>query len=379
MAVFICYRRDDAEGEARALHSRLLEETPAREVFLDHDVIQPGQSWQDRIDEALAGVQAALIVVGPNWSRVVQERAARGETDIVRSEVASCLARPGLLVVPVLVKGATMPSSDALPEDIRSLTRRNALEVRGGAWRDDTARLVKLLRKAGALPVKRSTWAWRIAALAALPALAIVYAWARVEVPAVPLSMTQRYAQSLVEQAGLRFEATSVQQATFQGNVVRSADRGMLVAAGQRPAPGAAVFRGRTVQVDFIRREPYRLVCKGGGLMSAASSTGDMRFESHPGAGAADMKPGSCAWVTGPLHPNQDPVLRPLGFGPQLGGAFERAPGHVLTFCAYSEYDRANAQRSERLVALDYKQYLMADDNGRLRPVTAGHVCDDKL
>jgi hypothetical protein len=34
MGVFICYRRDDAEGEARALYARLAEETDESKLFL---------------------------------------------------------------------------------------------------------------------------------------------------------------------------------------------------------------------------------------------------------------------------------------------------------------------------------------------------------
>jgi hypothetical protein len=379
MAVFICYRRDDTEGEARALHARLAEETDERHLFLDHDAIGAGDNWRARIDEALHSVKAALIVIGPRWTGSLDARANSGEQDVVRREIATCLSRHDVCVIPVLVKGATMPAAEALPPDVRQLADRNAIEIRGSAWKDDTARLVKLLRKAGALPISRRQWMRRAAAIIAILALGTVIYLARVEVPRIPISMTQQYAQPLVEKAGLRFKALEVKSARFQGFVVGAAARGILVAAGQRPAPGTTLFRGQTVEVEFIMRESYRLVCKGGGALDATVPGEDLRFDKHPGTWSLDMTPGSCTWVTGPIVDNQDPVLRSLGFKDQLPQLFKGAPGQILTFCAYSEYDHPNPTRSERLVALNYKQFLTPDDNGKLNPTVAGHVCDERL
>ncbi len=379
MAVFICYRRDDTEGEARALHTRLLQETSPPHVFLDHDTIEAGQDWRARIDEALAQVQAAVIVIGPRWAGILQDRAASGQADIVRAEAAACLARPGLLVVPVLVKGATLPAAASLPEDVRALTERNAMDLRGASWKDDTARLVKRLRSARALPVKPSTWAWRGAALAMLPLAAAVLAWARVPAPAVPQGMTPTYARPLVEAAGLRFASADIAQATFGGYVVSSGPRGLRAAAQQSPAAGTPLWRWQTVRVDFLVLEPYRLVCRGGGPLATPLPSGDRPFIRLDTGWSATMPPGGCAWVTGPVHPNQMPVLRPLGFGAQLDQAFARAPAQLLVFCAYSQYDLPGAQRAERMAAMDFRQFLTTDDAGRLVPTVAGHVCDDKL
>jgi hypothetical protein len=380
MGVFICYRRDDAEGEARALYARLAEETDESKLFLDHDAIGAGDNWRSRIEDTLSKVEAVLVVIGPSWLTSIKSRIAGGQPDVVRSEIATCLGRSDVRVIPVVVKGAQMPSADALPDDIRQLAGRNALEVRGSAWKDDTARLVKSLRKAKALPTSRRQWLQRAAAAIALAGLAAgVYA-ATAEVPAIPISMNQELAQRLVEKARLRFKANHVKSAQFQGYVVESGERGLLVATGQqRPAAGSIRFLSQTVEVDFIVREPYRLVCKGGGALSAPARGDVLQFERHPGAWSLDMSPGSCAWVTGPLHPNQDLLLRPVGFKEQLPALFEAAPGHFLTFCAYSEYDRANAQRSERLAAIDYRQFLTPDDSGKLNPTVAGHVCDERL
>lgn len=113
--------------------------------------------------------------------------------------------------------------------------------------------------------------------------------------------------------------------------------------------------------------------------MSLVSDDETLGFEKHPGSWSLDMKPGSCAWVTGPLHPNQQPVLKPLGFKNQLSDLFQNAPGGILAFCAYSEYDHPSSGLSERLALVNYTQFLTPDDNGKLNPTTAGYVCDDRF
>jgi hypothetical protein len=65
--------------------------------------------------------------------------------DYVRLEVETALGNAGVTVIPVLVGGARMPLSDELPESVRALSRRNALEVSDLRWRYDVGRLVGTL------------------------------------------------------------------------------------------------------------------------------------------------------------------------------------------------------------------------------------------
>lgn len=379
MAVFICYRRDDTEGEARALYTRLAKETDESNLFLDHDAIGAGDDWRERIDATLKKVEAVLVVIGPRWFQILDQRAKAKSNDTVVQEIAVSLAHPKVRVIPVLVNGATLPPAATLPAEIQKLADRNAIEVRGSAWKDDTARLVKALRKAGALPAPRSRWFLRAAAAVALLAIAGAAYGMRVVVPAVPPSMSQSYARELIESRWLTFKENRVKTARFQGYIVEGAQRGIPVAADQRPPAGQTIFRGQTVEVDFIVREPYRLVCKGGGELTSPGRADVVKFDPYPAAWSLDMPPGSCAWVTSPLVPNQDPYLKPLGFKDKLPELFKNAPGGFLVFCSYSEYDQPNASKSERLVAINYNQFLSPDDNGKLNPTVSGHVCDERF
>ncbi|MBR0751855.1 toll/interleukin-1 receptor domain-containing protein [Bradyrhizobium jicamae] len=95
MAVFISYRREDSDGETRAIYNRLAQETDARNLFLDVEAIGAGERWKGRIDDMLATVKAVLVVIGPRWLDSLNARHAAGSFDAVRMEIAASLAKPG--------------------------------------------------------------------------------------------------------------------------------------------------------------------------------------------------------------------------------------------------------------------------------------------
>ena len=155
MAVFINYRREDSEGDTRAIYNRLATETDQSSLFLDFEAIGAGEKWRRRIDETLSKVRAVIVVIGPRWLDILKARAAAGTSDTVRSEIVAGLDKPGVHVIPVTVNGARFPDADALPDYIRGLAELNAIEVRGATWSSDMDRLIKALRRAGALPMSR--------------------------------------------------------------------------------------------------------------------------------------------------------------------------------------------------------------------------------
>src|SRR6185436_14031034 len=68
--------------------------------------------------------------------------------DFVRIEIAAALARPNVLVVPVLVEGASMPATSELPDNLKALARRHAVSVRDETWDADVERLVNVIESA---------------------------------------------------------------------------------------------------------------------------------------------------------------------------------------------------------------------------------------
>jgi len=155
-AIFISYRREDSAGYAGRMHEELAGRLGQEQVFRDADTLRAGQDFEQAIHQRLQDCQACLVLIGPNW---VTSQTAAGERrlhqpgDYVCMEIAAALARPDVLVVPVLVGGATMPAAADLPETIRALRRRQAMSVRDEAWEADMDRLAAPLRQTvGAAP-----------------------------------------------------------------------------------------------------------------------------------------------------------------------------------------------------------------------------------
>jgi hypothetical protein len=85
--------------------------------------------------------------MGKGWSEARNSKGTRrldDPNDFVRVELEKALAR-GVRVIPVLVDGAAMPSSDELPQALRPLVRRHAVEVSHPRFGSDVQRLVDAL------------------------------------------------------------------------------------------------------------------------------------------------------------------------------------------------------------------------------------------
>ena len=147
-AIFISYRRDDAEGQAGRLFDDLTQHFGDDSVFMDVAAIEPGRDFRRAIDEQVASCGVLLAIIGKNWLTAKDESGARrldDPMDFVRLETASALKRD-IPVVPVLVHGASMPRAEELPEDLKELAFRNAVELTHARWDSDVQVLVKALR-----------------------------------------------------------------------------------------------------------------------------------------------------------------------------------------------------------------------------------------
>jgi hypothetical protein len=115
---------------------------------MDVDAIQPGRDFRHAIDESIHKCSVLLAIVGHRW---LESRNALGvrrldeEDDLVRIEIASALRR-NIPVIPVLVRGARMPRAEELPEDLRELAYRNAVELTHARWKSDVQVLIRALR-----------------------------------------------------------------------------------------------------------------------------------------------------------------------------------------------------------------------------------------
>jgi hypothetical protein len=147
--IFICYRREDSSGHAGRLYDRL-QDRFGDDVFMDIDAIGPGVDYARLIDDTIDTVEVVIVVIGQQWLSthdVDGSRRLDDPEDLVRQEVSVALARD-VLVIPVLVQGATLPGPEDLPPDLIGLARHNAFEISDGRWNYDAERLVQAVEQA---------------------------------------------------------------------------------------------------------------------------------------------------------------------------------------------------------------------------------------
>jgi hypothetical protein len=146
-AIFIRYRREDAEGQAGRLFKDLVGHFGEQAVFMDVAGIEPGRDFRKAIDEHVGSCGVLLAIIGKDWLEAVNADGARrldDPGDFVRLETSSALKRD-IPVVPVLVHGAQMPRPEQLPDDIKDLAYRNAIELTHARWDSDLTVLIKAL------------------------------------------------------------------------------------------------------------------------------------------------------------------------------------------------------------------------------------------
>ena len=148
-AIFISYRRNDTEGEAGRLFDDLVSEFGEHSVFMDVTNIEAGRDFRKVIDESVATCGALLAIIGKNWVDAQDDAGHRrldDPTDFVRLETASALRRD-IPVIPVMVRGAVMPRPEQLPDDLRDLAYRNAVELTHARWGSDIQLLIAALHR----------------------------------------------------------------------------------------------------------------------------------------------------------------------------------------------------------------------------------------
>lgn len=147
--IFISYRRDDALGSAGRLYDRLITHFKPEKIFMDVDTIEPGLDFVDVIQKAVSSCDVLLAIIGPRWLSITDENGVRRLDkidDFVRIEIEIALRR-NVRVIPVLVQGANMPNETQLPEELKILSRRNAITISHEKFNVDAERLIRALDK----------------------------------------------------------------------------------------------------------------------------------------------------------------------------------------------------------------------------------------
>lgn len=115
---------------------------------MDVAAIEPGRDFRKAIDQSVANCSVLLAIIGRDWLDSKDEMGNRrldNANDFVRIELASALRRD-IPVIPVLVHGAKIPHAEELPDDLKDLHYRNAVELTHARWKSDVQVLIRALR-----------------------------------------------------------------------------------------------------------------------------------------------------------------------------------------------------------------------------------------
>jgi hypothetical protein len=146
--IFISYRRRETAGYAGRLYDALVEHFGSERVFMDI-TMEPGVDFAATIQAAVGSCGALVALIGEEWLTVVDAQGNRridDPTDVHRLELQAALDR-GVRLIPALVQDADMPTAAELPEALRPLVGRQAVELSDGRWDYDVERLVTVLER----------------------------------------------------------------------------------------------------------------------------------------------------------------------------------------------------------------------------------------
>jgi CHASE2 domain-containing sensor protein len=146
---FLSYRRDQSSWPARALKQGLEERFGDATVFMDLESIYAGQDWEARIREAVRSCSVLLVLIGNYWLEARNDKGDRridDPGDWVRREIEEALAASEVTVIPVLLDGASMPTTEQLPPSLAEMAARNAFPLPADTWEPRLDQLVESLR-----------------------------------------------------------------------------------------------------------------------------------------------------------------------------------------------------------------------------------------
>jgi TIR domain len=175
-AVFLSYRRSDTAAEASRLAEAFERQLGDAWVFRDVGDIPYGAEWDAVLDRELAAARVVLVLIGPTWLPELHQRMSQPEIDYAHREVAQALAFRRRRVIPVLVRGATIPQATDLPADLATLPKRQAFTLHDASWDRDLEELISAIGR---------PYRWKLAAIRAIVALFLSVVAVKVLVPAL--------------------------------------------------------------------------------------------------------------------------------------------------------------------------------------------------
>jgi hypothetical protein len=142
--VFISYRRKDSGEIVERLYDHLSSSLGGEAVFKDVDSLHLGQDFRTQLETSLNACLVFLCVIGDRWAGTsnAPARSIDDPEDFVRIEVEAALRR-NIPLIPVLVRGLTMPPADFFPSSLKDLAFRQGMALRSDPdFHRDVSRLL---------------------------------------------------------------------------------------------------------------------------------------------------------------------------------------------------------------------------------------------
>lgn len=158
--IFVSYRTDDTGQAASRLFGSLAKVFGRERVFIDHERLEGGESYTERLQTEAAEAAVMLVLIGDRWLKaqnpVTGDRRLNELDDWVRREIQLAL-KSRAMVVPVLVDGARQLTEADLRTvpDLVPLVHCESMSLRRKDWKADTERLHCLLVEHG-IPASRT-------------------------------------------------------------------------------------------------------------------------------------------------------------------------------------------------------------------------------
>jgi len=141
--IFITYRHDDGDVMARRLERDLVDLFQRDNVLNDQLRLAPGMDIRGELARRITHSNVMIVVIGRFWLSSHLQQA----TDPVRLSVELGLKATGLIVIPVLVEGAVLPTLEELPPKINALAYRTPMNLRDKPdYQSDLERLANHIR-----------------------------------------------------------------------------------------------------------------------------------------------------------------------------------------------------------------------------------------
>ncbi len=153
--LFINYRSEDTGETASRLFQELERELAPSQVFIDHERLEAGTPWPDRLHQEVENASILFCLVGKRWLMAQDpetgDRRLNLPDDWVRREIEIALGSDSITVVPVLVdEAAPLPRKafQTLPS-LATLADRQCLQLRRKDWSGDFHEILAFLLDRG--------------------------------------------------------------------------------------------------------------------------------------------------------------------------------------------------------------------------------------